>query len=63
MKTMTTLTTATKKDFKLGTTLITSEGYEFTITSKYDDGIWNTKSNSGSKIVFENEARCYKIKA
>ena len=52
---------ATIEDFKVGITLITSEGYEFTITSKYDDGIWEARGVSGSKCVFENEARFYKV--
>ena len=31
------------------------------ITSKYDDGIWEARGVSGSKCVFENEARFYKV--
>ncbi len=53
--------TATTADFKVGTTLITSEGYEFKITDKYDDGIWNARNERGSKVVFENEARFYTV--
>lgn len=54
--------TATAEDFKIGTTLVTSEGYEFTIYAKYDNGIWEARSRSGSKCVFESEARFYKVK-
>jgi hypothetical protein len=55
---MTTLRTATKEDFKVGTTLITSEGYEFTLRRKYDDGIWE----SNEKCHFESEAKFYKVR-
>lgn len=55
------LRTATKEDFKVGTTLIMSEGWEFTIMRKYDDGIWEARGNSGDKCVFENEAHTYKV--
>lgn len=55
------LRTATKADFKVGTTLITSEGYRFTISSKYGEGIWETRSEGGGKCVFENEAQFYKV--
>ena len=51
------LRTATEEDFKVGTTLIDSEGYEHTIREKYDEGIWNTRG----KVVFENEARFYQV--
>ena len=54
--------TATAQDFKVGNTLITSEGHEFTITDFYGNGMWNARSRSGSKVVFEDEARFYKIK-
>ena len=50
--------TATIEDFKIGTTLITSEGYEFTLRRKYDEGIWE----SNEKCHFEGEARFYKVK-
>lgn len=52
------LRTATKKDFKAGTTLITSEGYEFTLRRKYSEGIWE----SNEKCHFESEAKIYKVK-
>jgi len=55
------LRTATKNDFKVGTTLITSEGYNFTITSFYTETIWNARGVSGSICVFEDEARFYKV--
>lgn len=55
------LRTATASDFKIGTTLVSFGRYEFTIYNKYDDGIWEARSTSGSKVVFECEARHYKI--
>lgn len=48
---------AAKEDFKIGVTLITKEGYEFTIKRKYDEGVWET----GEKVVFESEARHYRV--
>lgn len=54
---------ATLADFKTGTTLITSEGFEFTLTDKYDVGVWESRSNRGSKCIFESEARFYKVKS
>ena len=54
--------TATTEDFKVGTTLVTSEGFEFTITSKYDEGIFEARGKRGSKCVFSNEARFYTVK-
>ena len=50
--------TATKEDFKVGTTLVTSEGYDFTLRRKYDEGIWECND----RVHFENEARFYKVK-
>lgn len=54
---------ATKEDFKVGATLITSEGYGFTIMRKYDEGTWEARGTEGQgeKVVFENEARFYKV--
>jgi len=52
---------ATIADFKEGATLITSEGYEFTITDKYTDGIWNARGDGGAKVVFETEAGFYTV--
>lgn len=65
MKTTQTLRTATKEDFKKGTTLITSEGYEFFITREEypNSGIWSAKGRSGEKCVFDTEASSYKVKA
>ena len=60
---MTTLRIATQKDFKVGATLITSEGYTFTITSHYAEGVWEARGQSGSKCVMEDEARFYKVAA
>ena len=51
------LRTATANDFKVGTTLITSEGFEFKLINKYDNGIWECKQ----KVHFENEAKFYKV--
>lgn len=55
---------ATVSDFKVGTTLITSEGYGFTILCKYGDGIWEARGTDGQgdKVVFESEANFYKVK-
>lgn len=56
------LRTATLEDFKVGTKLITKQGgYEFTITRKYDDGIWEARSRSGEKCVFESECQHYQV--
>lgn len=59
------LRTATVEDFKVGTTLITSEGYEFTIKSKYSEGTWEAKGSLGQgiKCIYEDEARIYKVEA
>lgn len=54
------LRTATADDFKTGTALIDSEGNRHIVADKYDDGIWNTK---GCNVVFENEAKYYKVEA
>lgn len=55
---MAALRIAIKEDFKVGTTLITSEGCEFTLRRKYDEGIWE----SNEKCHFEREAEFYKVK-
>ena len=52
---------ATEADFKIGTTLITQEGYEFTIYNKYDANIFEARSTSGSRCVFVGDARFYKV--
>ena len=49
---------ATTEDFKTGVVLFDSEGNAHRIADKYSDGIWNTKS---CKVVFENEAKFYKV--
>ncbi len=49
---------ATIEDFKIGTVLIDSEGNEFGIRRKYEDGIWE----SNYSVHFENEARFYKVR-
>lgn len=51
------LRTATVNDFKVGTILITSEGYEFKLINKYDDGIWESKQT----VHFESNASFYKV--
>jgi len=50
--------TATKEDFKSGLVLIDAEGNRHSLSDKYQDGIWNTRS---CNVVFEGEARFYKI--
>ena len=52
---------ATKDDFKVGSKLITSEGFTFTLINKYDKGIWEARGISGDKCIFEDEAMYYKI--
>ncbi len=56
--------TATIRDYKRGTVLYTSEGYGFRILDKYDDGVWEARGTDGQgdKVVYENEARFYKVK-
>ena len=49
---------ATKADFKVGTTLITSEGYEFTLRREYAEGIFE----STQKVHFTSEAKFYQVK-
>lgn len=60
---MANLRVATVEDFKTGTTLITSEGYGFTILRKYDSGIWEARGTEGQgdKCVYEHEARFYRV--
>lgn len=55
---------ATVEDFKVGNTLITSEGYGFTVLCKYDDGIWEARGTEGQgdTVVFETEAKFYRVK-
>jgi hypothetical protein len=48
---------STVNDFKIGTTLISSEGFEFKLTNKYDNGIWECKK----RVHFESEAKFYKV--
>ena len=56
---MSVLKVATKEDFKVGAVLVCIvEGWEFTITAKYDDGIWEARE----KVVFETDASCYYVK-
>jgi len=51
------LRTATANDFKVGNTLITSEGFEFKLINKYDDGVWECKKS----VHMESEAKFYKV--
>jgi len=56
---MSDLKVATKEDFKVGAVLVCiAEGWEFKLTAKYDDGIWETRQ----KVVFETDASCYYVK-
>lgn len=55
------LRVATKEDFKPGITLVTSEGYSFTISSKYDEGVWESRAVGGGKVLFECEAKFYRV--
>lgn len=48
---------ATKDDFKMGTTLIDSEGNQFVLRQKYAEGIWE----SNCKCHFESEAKFYRV--
>lgn len=52
--------TAIPQDFKSGQTLYW-EYAPLKITKKYDDGIWETRSKSGEKCVFECEAKFYQV--
>ena len=56
-ETMKNLRTATVNDFKVGTILISSEGFEFKLINKYDNGIWECKN----KFHNESEAKFYKV--
>lgn len=48
---------ATAEDFKVGTTLIDSEGNKFCLRIKYAEGIWECNK----RVHFENEAKHYKV--
>ena len=56
---------ATAADFKVGVTLVSPQGYSFTILRKYDEGVWEARGTEGQgeKCVFEGEARHYQIEA
>jgi len=59
---------ATENDFKTGTYLYDSEGNEFVVRDKYDDGIFNVDVYSGTrhvgkKVLFSSEAKFYKVAA
>ncbi len=49
---------ATKQDYKVGQILFDSEGNKHQIDSKYSKGIWNCKRGN---VIFENEAKFYKV--
>ena len=57
---------ATTEDFKVGTTLYTSEGYGFRILNRAPglSGIWEARGTEGQgdKVVYEDEAKFYKVK-
>lgn len=55
---------ATKKDFKVGATLIDAEDtrIEFTLSAKDSDGVWIGRNERGEKCIFECEANGYYIK-
>lgn len=56
---------ATVKDFKEGTILITSEGYEFRILNESNvKEVWNARGRlgQGDKLIFESEAKFYQVK-
>ncbi len=56
--------TATKQDFKVGTTLICkSSGVNFTIVRPEQDEVWVARCDGGDKCVFECEASCYFVDA
>lgn len=51
---------ATIEDFKVGNTLFSND-IKHTILRKYDDGIWEARTDGGDKCVFEVEADCYEV--
>ena len=53
------LRTATKVDFYVGSRIIDSEGNEFCLRRKYDEGIWECNG----RVHFELEAKFYKVKS
>ncbi len=71
------LRTATAEDFKVGAKFMTSEGYTFVLAFKYSNtpearpdskvkskfhqGVWEARFNSGMKCIFESEAHHYKF--
>ena len=66
MKTSIKTRPATKEDFAIGTKLIQPDGvneWEWILTKVCDwnTDIWEAKSDSGTKVIFANEARFYKI--
>ena len=56
--------TATIADFKIGTTLYTTEGYSFTIVRKYMDGVWIGRGTEGQgdTCMYEDSAQYFKVK-
>jgi len=51
------LRTATAEDFKVGARLISSEGFEFVLVNKYDDGVWECRK----RTHMTSEAKFYKV--
>lgn len=58
---MKTFRTATTEDFKIGTTLIMSGGWKYTITRHYSEGTWEARGDGGCKAVFESDAEHYTV--
>jgi len=54
---MTNLRTATSSDFKVGTKLISSEGFEFILVNKYAEGVFECRK----RTHMASEARFYKV--
>ena len=46
------------QDFKTGQTIYTKQGYSFTLTKKYSDGIWECREGA---VIFEGEINIYRV--
>lgn len=55
--------TASKEDFKVGTTLIIEGGFSFTIKGHYSDSMWNARGTEGQGeiVVNEGNAKFYQV--
>jgi hypothetical protein len=58
MKTQKNLRPATIEDFKVGTVLYVKEGWSFSLTNKYGEGMWECREG---KIIYEGEINLYKV--